>query len=182
MSASVDSGPVTISIERRVVKGRESEFEAWVSGITVEALKFQGHMGVNVIRPGSGSSNYVTIFRFDDYEHSKTWEGSDVRREWLDKLGDIIEGDAKIMKGTGLEFWFDLPELPVVRPSPHKMALVLFFTVYAMLLVINTLLAPFVQNWTMELRLLAGVMLQVPLMTYLVMPQVTRLLQNWLFK
>ena len=182
MNENCDSGPVTISIERRVVPGRESDFEAWVRGITAEALKFKGHMGVNVIRPSSGSSNYVTIFRFDNYAHSKAWEGSAVRRQWLDKLEDTIEGDAQIMKGTGLEFWFDLPELPVVRPSPHKMALVLFFTVYSMLLLVNNLLAPFTQGWTMELRLLAGVMVQVPLMTYVVMPRVTRLLKNWLFK
>lgn len=182
MMGESSCGPVTISIERTVVAGREADFEAWVSGITAEALKFEGHMGVNVIRPNSGSRNYVTIFRFDNYAHSKAWEISPVRQQWLDKLEDIIEGDAQIMKGTGLEFWFDLPELPVVRPSPHKMALVLFCIVYAMLLVINTLLAPFTSGWTVELRLLAGVMVQVPLMTYVVMPRVTRLLKSWLFK
>jgi antibiotic biosynthesis monooxygenase (ABM) superfamily enzyme len=47
--------------------------------------------------------------------------------------------------------------------------------------ILNTLLAPFTQDWTTSLRLLAGVMVQVPLMTYLVMPRVTRLLQSWLY-
>lgn len=175
------SESVTVSIARLIKSGRESDYEEWVKGITAEALKFQGHMGVNVIRPTAASREYVTIFRFDNYEHSKAWEVSPVRREWLDKLKGIVEGEDQVMRGTGLEFWFDLPELPIVRPSPHKMALVLFCVVYTMLLLINTLLAPFTQDWTTSLRLLAGVMVQVPLMTYLVMPRVTRLLQSWLY-
>lgn len=64
-----ESGPVTVSIARRVVAGREADYEQWVKGITAAAVKFRGHMGVNVIRPGSASTEYVTIFRFDSYRH-----------------------------------------------------------------------------------------------------------------
>ena len=43
-----ESGPVTISVARRVVPGRESDYEQWLKGITADALRFPGHMGVNV--------------------------------------------------------------------------------------------------------------------------------------
>ena len=58
-----ETGPVTISVARRVVPGREADYEEWLRGITADALRFPGHMGVNVLRPTSGANEYVTIFR-----------------------------------------------------------------------------------------------------------------------
>lgn len=176
-----ESGPVTISISRSVVPGREADYEVWVQGITAEALKFPGHMGVNVIRPTPPSSEYVTIFRFDSYDHSRDWEESPLRAEWLARLQGITEGEEAVEKGTGLEFWFSLPELPAVHPSPHKMALVLLVVVFALVLAINAALGPFTTDWHPVARVFLGVFLQVMLMTYLVMPRVTRLLKSWLF-
>ncbi len=177
-----DSGPVTTSISRRVVAGRESDYEHWVKGITAEALRFPGHMGVNLIRPKPPSREYVSIFRFDSFQHSRDWEESPVRAEWLERLKGITEGEDDVQKGTGLEFWFTLPELPSAHPPPHKMALVLLVVVYALLLPINVFLTPLMADWPMPVRLFLVVLLQVLLMTYLVMPQVTRILKPWLYR
>ncbi|MFC1578789.1 antibiotic biosynthesis monooxygenase [Pseudomonadota bacterium] len=176
-----DPGPVTVSIARRVIAGREADYESWVKGITAEALQYPGHMGVNVIRPTSASREYVTIFRFDTYQHQRDWEGSARRAHWLEQLNGIVEGPDTVRKDSGMEFWFSLPELPVAHPSPHKMALVLFVVVYILIVLINTALAPFVTDWPYLGRVFLAVFLQVILMTYLVMPRVTRLLKNWLY-
>ena len=176
-----DEGPVTISIARQVVEGREADYENWIKGITADALKFPGHMGVNVIRPTPGSGEYVTIFRFDNYRHSRDWEDSPVRGAWLQRLAGMVEGEDNVRKGTGLEFWFSLPELPAAHPSPHKMALVLLVVVFVLVLLINAALAPFSQDWPTPARVFVGVALQVGLMTYLVMPRVTQLLKSWLY-
>ena len=175
------TGPVTISISRHVVPGREKDYEAWVQGITGQAVKFPGHMGVNVIRPKFPSSEYVTIFRFDSYRHCKDWEESEIRSEWLQRLEGIVEGEEAVQKGTGLEFWFSLPERPVSHPSPHKMALILLVVVYSIVLLLNSLLSPINQGWPFPVKAFAGVLLQVILMTYVVMPRVTRLLKSWLY-
>ena len=55
------TGPVTISISRQVIHGREAAYEEWVKGITAEALKFSGHMGVHVIRPTPPSRKYIDL-------------------------------------------------------------------------------------------------------------------------
>ena len=178
---SENTGPITISISRKVIPGKETDYEAWVQGITAEAVKFPGHMGVNVIRPTPPSREYVTIFRFDTFQHSRDWEDSAVRADWLTRLSGITEGEDAVEKATGLEFWFSLPELPAAHPSRHKMALVLFIVVYLMLTVINFLLAPLTGEWPGALRLMLTVLCQVLLMTYLVMPRVTRLLKSWLY-
>ncbi len=179
---SVDSsGPVTISIARRVVPGREADYETWVRGITADALTFPGHLGVNVITPRPPSREYVTIFRFDTYEHLAAWKNSPVRARWLQQLEGIVEGRDEERKGTGLEFWFSLPELPVAHPSPHKMALVLFVVVYLIVLLLNVLLAPLAGEWPYAAKAGLAVMLQVMLMTYVVMPRVTKMLKGWLY-
>ncbi len=175
------SGPVTVSVARTIVPGREADYEDWLRGITEQALQFPGHMGVNVIRPTRGSREYVTIFRFDSYEHSRRWEDSDVRRRWLERLHGIIEGPGAVRKGTGLEFWFSLPELPATHPSPHKMALVLLVVVYLLVMLINAGLSPVAMDWPLAVRVFVTVLLQVLLMTYVVMPRVTHLLRGWLY-
>lgn len=176
-----DCGPVTVCIARRVVAGREADYEEWVKGITAEALKYPGHMGVNVIKPTSASREYVTIFRFDTYQHQRAWEDSQQRADWLERLNGLVEGEDSVRNGTGLEFWFSLPELPMSHPSPHKMALVLLIVVFSLVVMLNYLLASFVVGWPYFARVLLVVFLQVTLMTYLVMPRVTRLLQAWLY-
>ncbi len=182
VESAKQSGPVTISVARRVVPGREADYEKWVTGITAEAAKFPGHMGINIIRPTRGSNEYITIFRYDNYEHSKAWEESSVRAEWLDKLQGIIEGEAEYREGTGLEFWFSLPELPMVHPSPHKMALVLLVVVFTLVMAINGVLSMFADGWPLAARVFVTVFCQVILMTYVVMPRVTGLLKNWLYE
>ena len=48
--AAGSEGPVTVVVNRRVKPGTEKWFEEWLRGITAEAVRFPGHLGVNVIR------------------------------------------------------------------------------------------------------------------------------------
>lgn len=180
--SEAEAGPVTVSVARKVVPGREADYEAWMKEVTAKALEYPGHMGVNVIRPTSASNEYVTIFRFDTYAHSRAWEDSPVRAEFRAALDGIVEGEDEVHKGTGLEFWFSLPELPVANPSPHKMALVLVVVVFLLVSGIRFVLSTFAADWPGTVQLFLTVFCQVMLMTYVVMPRVTALLKNWLFR
>lgn len=177
-------GPVTVSISRQVKPGLETEYEQWISGVVDAASEYPGHHGSSVLRPSAATGNrYVIIYRFDSYENCQNWEQSELRKGWLDKLTGLVEGDAEVQRGTGLEFWFDLPELPVNKhPSPHKMALVLISVVYVLVVLLNLILAPLISDAGLWLKTAVIVVLQVLLMTYLVMPRVTRVLKPWLFK
>ncbi|MDF2180596.1 antibiotic biosynthesis monooxygenase [Neptuniibacter sp. CAU 1671] len=179
-----DEGPVTVSISRRVKPGRESDYEQWISGVIEAAGEYPGHLGTSVLRPGPATRHeYVLIYRFDNYEHCQQWEQSYLRKQWLDKLEGMTEGDATTVRGTGLEFWFDLPELPAHQPpSPAKMALVLVVVVFVLIMGINLLFKPWLDLLPLWLHTLLVVIGQVLLMTYVVMPRVTKLLKNWLFK
>lgn len=179
-----EEGAVTVSISRRVKPGLEAQYEAWISGVIEAASTYPGHLGTNVLRPGPATDHeYVLIYRFDTYSNCRIWEQSALRSQWLEKLVGMVEGDPVTRRGTGLEFWFDLPELPVqTHPSPHKMALVLITVVFSLVLLLNVALGPWLEGMALWQRILTIVVLQVLLMTYLVMPRVTRLLKPWLFK
>ncbi len=61
------------------------------------------------------------------------------------------------------------------------MALVLIVVVYLLVLAINLLFGSWLAEFPLYARVALTVVGQVLLMTYLVIPRVTRLLQFWLF-
>jgi len=183
MPDSTASEPVTVSVARRILPGREQDYEDWVKGVSTVAAQFPGHMGVNVLRPSPATKGaYVLIYRFDSYAHGQAWEESEDRALWVGKLAGMTEGEATYKKVTGLEFWFDLPEMPAeMKPSPHKMALVLIVVVFVLVYALQLTLGEWLADGPFWLRVLAVVTVQVLLMTYVVMPRVTRLLKGWLY-
>lgn len=183
------NGPVTVIVTRKAKKERIKEFEEWMDGVVHEAMKFEGHMGVNIIRPSDPSANpeYVIIFRFNSYDNLAKWEHSEIRNQWLQKSKDLTEGEPLVEKQTGLEFWFTPRSGGAgsgISPGPprYKMAIVITAIIFVL---INTLI-PLIRQVTAELPLLAstlvGTAIMVLLMTYVVMPSVTRVLRPWLSK
>jgi len=189
-------GPVTVVVTRIAKRDKIREFEEWMDSIIHEAMKFEGHMGVNVIRPSDLSNpEYVIIFRFNTFENLAKWENSEVRREWLAKSKEVAEGEPIIEKQTGLEFWFtprsrtgrsvngDKAPTPIAPPPPrYKMAIV----ITAVIFILVSILLPQIRQLTTGLHIhlstFIGVVIMVLLMTYVIMPSVTRLLGPWLSK
>lgn len=182
-ATSSNDCPITISVARRVKAGQEANYEAWIKGITAAAHAFPGHQGMTVLRPSAATKNqYVLIYHFDSYAHAQVWEESPERQHWIDQLPALVEGETERKKVTGLEFWFDLPTVPVTaKPSTPKMVLVMSVLVYSLVLLFSTLLAPLIGTWPAWAKLLIIIPTQVTLMTYFIMPRVTKLLKNWLY-
>lgn len=176
------SEPVTVIVTRTAKAGKVAEFERWMEGIIQAAMKFDGFMGINVIRPQDPARpEYVIIFRFDTYENLAKWENSQVRMEWVEKSHAVVEGEAKTERKTGLEFWFT-PRPGVQAPPRYKMAIVLVAVISSLLATVLPLIQLATADLHPALRLVIGVAIMVLLMTYVVMPNVTRLLKPWLYK
>ena len=177
-------GPVTVTVRRKVLPGKEAEYESWLHETADGASFFPGMMGVNFIRPDGGQQkDYVSIFRFDTYRNLQNWEESEQRADGLKRVkGLVVEEETETQQVTGLEFWFNLPDVPVnMVPSPHKMALVLIVVVFMLVLAMNLIFESVLAEFPMIVRIALVVIVQVMLMTYVIMPQVTRLIQPWLY-
>ncbi|MCW9035015.1 MAG: antibiotic biosynthesis monooxygenase [Rhodospirillales bacterium] len=174
---------VTVTIARKITPGREADYEAWVKGIADVAQAFRGNLGMKMLKPSLETGDeYVTVFRFNNYKNLRIWADSDERALWVSKLEEMVESET-VHKVTGLEFWFSLPEAPVNKPpSPHKMALVLCVVVFTLVLGMNVFLGDWLSTLPLLARVAFVVIAQVLLMTYIIMPQVTKLLKSWLFK
>ena len=178
-----DDPPVTAVASRRVKPGREGEFEEWVSGIMAAANRFPGYMGSDVFRPSDPDDDeYRIVFRFDHESSMRAWETSEERRRWLEESRPLLQEDEKVRVLTGLETWFTLPSKPAEAPPPrYKMAVVTWLAVFPLITTIFLALGPVLNQLPTLLRSLVLTVIMVSLMTYIVMPRMTRLFSFWLY-
>jgi antibiotic biosynthesis monooxygenase (ABM) superfamily enzyme len=176
-----ENGPLTVVVTWRVRQGREPEFEAWRREISAAALRFPGHMGIDVILPGTTRGEYVVVFRFDTYQHLRAWQESDIRRELLKKAEPFREKEPSYRMDSGLEYWFAPPGTPA-SPPRWKMALVTVLGVWPVSMLVPWLLNPLVGRRPPALQALFIAVGIVILLTWVVMPVLVRILRPWLEK
>ncbi|MBE9005269.1 antibiotic biosynthesis monooxygenase [Fortiea sp. LEGE XX443] len=173
---------VTVVISQIVKPGCESTYEAWLKDITGVSRIYPGHLGTNVIRPQPGvRSEYVIIFRFDSYENLKVWMESRDRKYWLTQGQQLVQSDPYVQQISGLEAWFSIPGQPLKTPPRYKTALLTWAVVYILSNLLNKLIAPLLGNLPPLIISLIISVIMVGLLTYIVMPRVTRLFSSWLY-
>ena len=182
--ASGDDPPVTAVVSRRVKPGREQEFEEWVSGILAAANAFPGYLGSEVLRPSDHDDDdeYRIISRFDHASNLHAWETSEERRHWLRQSRPLLHEEEKVHVLTGLETWFTLPSKSGESPPPrYKMAVVTWLAVFPVVAIIFSVFGQWLSLLPTLLRTLVFTVVMVTLMTYVIMPRMTRLFSFWLY-
>ena len=176
-------GPVTASVSRRVKPGHEPFYEQFLTGINAAASRFPGHLGVEVFSPESACvGEYRVVFPFDTGEHLRAWLDSDERAVWLERAEPHVIGPMRTQVLTGLETWFTLPGRPgAPPPPPYKMALLTWVTIFPLITVVVVVLEPLLEELALVPRLAVTTAVTVPIMTWLAMPRITRLLRGWLY-
>jgi antibiotic biosynthesis monooxygenase (ABM) superfamily enzyme len=178
---------VTVVITRRVKPGRAADYEAWLQQFQHDARALPGYLGVTTQRPAPGAPlDYVSVLRFDSLASLQGFERSELRARHLQKVRPFVEADAVWRQLTGLEFWFTPPPGTVVpQPSRARMALVMVTVVFGLVLGLGALVnlafaqLPFAVPY--PLRLLVTITIEVLLMTYWLMPVITRRLAGWIY-
>jgi antibiotic biosynthesis monooxygenase (ABM) superfamily enzyme len=173
-------GPITTTVTRRARPGHAALYEQFLEGIIAAASEFPGHLGVEVFRPQSAEGQYRTVYRFDTEEHLCAWLDSDEHAAWLERAEPHVIG--RMHTSFGLETWFTLPSQPgAAPPPPYKMALVTWITIFPLITAIVAITGPLLKDLPLAVGLAITTALTVPLMTWVVMPRVTRLLRGWLY-
>lgn len=183
MSETSTSGPVTTVVRRRVRDDRREDYEAWLHRLLRDAEGLPGYLGTDIHPPASrGDSTYTSVFRFDSIEHLRAFEASDLRAAYLDEVVDLVREDAVWSTHTGLEMWFDPPPGTVApQPVRWRMALVLGTVVYVLVLIFGTLAAATIGDLPAPLRLAIVIAVEITLMTYVILPWLTRRLARWIY-
>jgi antibiotic biosynthesis monooxygenase (ABM) superfamily enzyme len=176
-------GPVTTTVTRRVKPGHEAAYEEFLAGISSAARAFPGYLGVEVFRPAPGATGeYRTVYRFDSAAHLRAWLDSPKHAAWLARAEPHAAGPLRSQVLVGLEGWFTLPTQPGSPPPPrYKMAIVTWATIFPLITLLVVALAALLGRLPLVARLAVTTGVAVPLMTWVVMPRVTRLLGRWLY-
>lgn len=175
---------VTVTVTRRALPGREAEMGAWIAAGQRLAAGFPGFLGAGHVRPGTDGDVWHMLYRFADPASLRAWEGSEQRRWWLASALGLVQ-EEQVEQRTGIEGWFDEPRGRVVStrggaPPRWKQACVIWTAFFPTNLAAQAALTPFVGAWPLVPRVLVLTLLLTPVMTYLVLPFVTRRLQWWL--
>lgn len=174
--------PVTVVVTRRVKAGCETAYEAWLQRLLHDASSLSGYLGATVSRPTGSSREFTSVFRFDSVANLRAFETSALRHRALAEVIELVEADAVWQQYTGLEFWFTPPAGTVVpQPSRWRMALLMVIVVYALVLSIGSVVGMVLAPWPAPVRLLVTIIIEVALMTWVIMPRLTRWLARWIY-
>lgn len=178
-----DKQQVTAVIKHLVKPGSEPAYEQWLRQISQVARQFEGHAGVTFMRPqDSVCPEYVIVLKFDCYRYLQQWLDSPERQDCLSQAKPLIQRDEKVEVLTGLETWFTLPgKLVQTPPKRYKMACLTTGAVFIVVQLLSRLLAPVLSGLPPLLRALIVTALTVVLLTYVIMPRLTRLFYRWLY-
>jgi antibiotic biosynthesis monooxygenase (ABM) superfamily enzyme len=198
----MSSEPITVSIRREVDPAHIAEATAWVQTGVNLANRYPGFLGSGWVRAGERSQVWHMLYRFASEETLDAWEQSPERSRWL-SMGQGFVRSERTKRRTGIEGWFDEPatgsvpvtdaaasaqgqsesELPPAPPR-WKQAVTIWLGFFPVNLLFAYVITP-VPGWSelpVWVRALATTLVLTPIMTYWVLPWITRALRGWLHR
>ncbi|PPK51656.1 antibiotic biosynthesis monooxygenase [Marinobacter persicus] len=175
--------PLTVVVSRRVKKGLEKEFEKLSSQMTERAADFPGYLGATMFRPSSAEDpEYRIVFKFNDKDSLNIWENSDERAELLDKIEELLEQPSERETLSGIVTWFTLPgQNPVRPPARWKMTIVSWLALYPAVTLVFAVFGDWLAQIPLLIRTMLVTMVVMGLMSYVLMPRMTKWFSFWLF-
>jgi hypothetical protein len=175
------SEPIHIAITRRVKPGREREFEKELLVFAQRSLAEPGTRGVQCLYPvpGSGSNEYGVLRTFASLPYRDAFYKASLYREWLASIESLVEGEPLCREVHGLEAWFRNPGLS--EPPVWKMAIATYLGVVPVVMFLSLTLGRMIQTWNFVLNNIVFNAFVVVLLTWVLMPLITRVLRPWLY-
>ena len=173
------SGSVTEVITRDIVPGREHELEQWAHRLDAATARYDATD--TIITPDATTpARRVFVLHFANEEALGAWEASEERDRLVQEARKF--STPHVQRATGLETWFTLPgERAIVPPPRWKMLLVTLIGAYPLVVLLSAFVLPSLEGWPLLVRAAVVPVVLLSLMTYVIMPQLTRLLSGWLY-
>ena len=172
--------PIHVAITRRVKPGFESEFQAALREFFQASFAHGGVLGATMIvpPPGSDSREFGILRTFANERERDDFYASPIFKGWEAKCQPLTETDSWTSRQLhGLEAWFRSPQNP---PPRWKMATATFLGVFPTAAILNLTLGVAIRPWPFILGSVVFNASMVALLTWIVMPLVTRALHGWL--
>lgn len=173
---------VTVLISRNVKSGCEADFERVTAMLMQVASTFEGYLGAQLVHPGEDpevqDAMHHVVLAFDSQAHLDAWHDSPERQLGLAATVPFIEGPASVRPVSGLGLWFRTAQQ---GPPRWKVAVVTWLGICPTVYVLFWLTGDLLKSWSLLPRTVLLTLAVVIVMTWIVAPQLTRLLKPWLF-
>lgn len=168
-------------VRRKVKPGCAEAYEALVGGMFADARSFPGYVSAELIPPADAGGEYQIIQRFAHASDLEGWQASPIRAEWMARLSTVAEGEPEYRMLHGLDAWFGPTLVPVQRmPRRWKMTLLSWCGIFPTVALLLAFVAPLLSGLPFLVRTAVITALVAVLMSYAIMPKLTRLAADWL--
>src|SRR5262249_5127312 len=156
--------------------GREQEFQIALKEFFARSLAQSGVRGAALIvpAPGSGSAEYGIIRSFASAAERDAFYASDLYAEWKQRVAPLSDGEPEKRELHGLEAFFRGNNS---SPPPRwKMAVATYLGVVPVIMGLALTLGRLTGSWNFVLNNIVFNAAVVVLLTWVVMPFITRIL------
>jgi uncharacterized protein len=160
----------------RVMPGRMASFSTSVKGLLSAASRSQGYLDGRLEKASGDSATWLVICWFDSAESAAEWGRSRSHATWREYVGRFatrVEAPPRPAQA---------PSGPPSPPPRWKTALVTLIGVFPAVLLVNVTVIPRVTGLPLLARTLILCVCVTGLMTWVLMPQVMKVLGPWLRK
>jgi antibiotic biosynthesis monooxygenase (ABM) superfamily enzyme len=174
-----EEGSVTVVVSHSIAPDHEEEFREWQRRMTEAESGFAGFRGSQLFPPVPGvQEDWAKVFTFDTDEHLSAWLESSERKRLLDEAPIQDFKLHRVSSPFGSWFSFDVAEGEA--PAQWKTALSVLVGLYPTVVLLTLGISEIWPDGKLWETLLLGNVCSVTLLTFVVMPTVTRALGFWL--
>jgi len=180
MTSNANSQPIHVAITRRIKPGCEQEFQTALKEFFARSLAESGVQGAAMLvpAPGSASNEYGIIRSFASSAERDAFYASPLYLDWKKRVAPLADGEPEAHELHGLEAFFRKESWPL--PATWKMGIATYLGVVPTIMTLAKTLGPLIRTWNFVLYNLVFNACVVVLLTWVVMPLITRALQGWL--
>jgi len=171
--------PIHVAITRRIKPGYEREFQTALKEFFARSLAESGVHGAAMLvpPPGSSSAEYGIIRSFASAAECDAFYASPLYLEWKKRVAPFSEGEPEARQLHGLEAFFRGASS---TPPLWKMAIVTYIGVEIVTIFLAFTLGRATRSWNFFIANPIQNICVVGLLTWAVMPIVTKALSRWL--
>ena len=173
--------PVTLVLSQRIEPHDREEFVALHDDAVDRLAHFEGFLGSELLPPVEGvQDDLVIVASFTSRADLDRWLESDSRREWLGMIERLVDGERTLNVVGGFGGWFPAQSSQSQGPKRWKQAIAVFIALFPTVLAITLVRGVIAPNMNVVVAVFVGNVLGILMLTYVLMPPLTRLLGGWL--
>jgi uncharacterized protein len=175
------AGAVIYTVNVPVRLNSIDAFRAVATEMMTTVGHHSGHLAHEVMEPVDGTRPVFTIMiEFDGESALRDWLGTELHSAFVDRIVPLMSGDYAAELRSGMGIW--VPPAAGRAPPKYKAAIATFIGLFPLLLLLRIGLGKLgIGRLDPTLGLAISLALSCIMMTWLVMPFVTRLLAPWLY-